>query len=190
MGEREILATVGGIPASYPEGEIELQVLVSGNVGARLALWGESAGWRRFRRPAELRAIHESSHLIVAAVRGRAIYGATIKSDSTFLGPRGQFSGGQVWTGGAPKDQSRAEIERRIEWPESDGHRAAVLSLILTPNDEFQRWRGALRAIRAAQRKAAGLLVANWLILQRLAEQLERRGTLTGNEIAQLLGRA
>ena len=61
--------------------EASVVVYLAGNAAERRALQGSAPGWRRWRTPEKLRALHEAGHAIAQWVRGDCVWKLSIILD-------------------------------------------------------------------------------------------------------------
>ena len=68
--------------------EASVVVYLAGNAAERQALQGSAPGWRRWRTPEQLRALHEAGHAIAQWARGDSRHRRESRSQSRTVCPQ------------------------------------------------------------------------------------------------------
>lgn len=174
--------------------ETELLVVLAGRCAEKLALQGEP-GWRRMRSAAELTAWHEAGHGLVAACRGRTVYElSTMPNPWCEVEGRPGYIAGAYCRQGEGLDPHPPKETRVTRFKAEPDERCAVriAAILAIGTDDPPRlkpsWRAVLRIVREYQRLSSALLATNWILLLKLACELERRRYLDQSDIAAILG--
>lgn len=157
-------------------GETEVMIALAGLIAERRSLRGVEPGWRRFRTALEVKAYHEAGHATAAALLGQGVAYIDVIS-------RPDLGRGGICLHSC--DPSNALSATDLEKPYDSDHAQAVrLAFLLAPESG---WRAALRTVHELRTRTESLIEANWSHVTALAGELERRGSMDGEEIAPYL---
>lgn len=95
--------------------EASVVVYLAGNAAERRALKGSAPGWRRWRMPEELRALHEAGHAIAQLARGNCVWKLSIIENKNVRIGRSGFLGGYSSAGMTPEPPGPIELPARME---------------------------------------------------------------------------
>ncbi|MBZ5586749.1 MAG: hypothetical protein LAQ30_32095, partial [Acidobacteriia bacterium] len=95
--------------------EASVVVYLAGNAAERRALQGSAPGWRRWRTPEELRAIHEAGHAIAQWARGDFVWKLSIMVDKNVRVGKSGYMGGFSSAGITPEPPGRIEFPARVD---------------------------------------------------------------------------
>ncbi len=164
--------------------EASVVVYLAGNAAERRALQGSAPGWRRWRTPEELRALHEAGHAIAQWARGDCVWKLSIIIGKNVRIGKSGFLGGYSSAGITPLPPGPIELPARMECDLRQGARVCqMLSLWESPYG----WRGALRVARRLQARTRDLIEQHWYLVEMLAGELVRRQELDREQIEYLL---
>jgi hypothetical protein len=160
------------------------RIYLAGNIAVRRALRGSEPGWRRMLTQREMRAFHESGHVLLQYLHGQFVWRVSIAIDAGVRVGDG-ISGGFTDAGSTP--------EPPADWAppsgarETDVQRAARACLVLSNFEPPYGWRSALRAAHRLRAETCRLIDAYWPYVSRLASELAERGELSGAEVEAIL---
>jgi hypothetical protein len=163
--------------------ENRMIVSLAGKVAARRALQGGESGWVRHRRPAELTAIHESAHAVVATLLGSVVFRVYLVDPAS-----GRRISGACEYGIASEQPAVEPSDDELETDNRQAARAAMALTLTLGESDLPTWRLALREFRECRAKTVELVEAHWRRIEELGWQIERRGSLSGSEVNAILG--
>ena len=167
--------------------EASVVVYLAGNAAERRALQGSAPGWRRWRTPEELRAIHEAGHAIAQWARGDFVWKLSIMVDKNVRVGKSGYMGGFSSAGITPEPPGRIEFPARVD---CDLRNAASDCMRLSLCEPPYGWRGAVRVAHRLQARTRDLIEQHWLLVELLAGELVRRQELNQAQIEAILARA
>lgn len=157
-------------------------ILLAGKCAERRALRGSSAGWRRFRTPEEMVALHEAGHAALANAAGFIVFSASILHSSETAGVTGSgpsigrvHFGLGVAPGLGDKPEGGPDIRQALR-----------LCAIVTGN---RGWRPILQLARYLHATASEQVERHWDDICRVAAVLIERRELSQADLAELLRR-
>lgn len=160
-------------------------VLLAGPLAESRSRRGSSPGWMRLRGPAELRAIHEAGHAIVAIRLGFHVYSASVTPCPSQAVGYGCYSGGRILFG-LTLHTSAIPARESVGAGLHDYQHAARLCYLLSGEAD---WRPVLRVARLLRVEASAIVDENWPAVISLSEVLALRGDLGQEEVDILSGK-
>lgn len=148
-------------------------------------------------------AIHEAGHAVALVLLGREVVSVTIMPDGDVLGETAQAPPDPVpdmdddawdeWlTGNAVYLLAGHEAERRVSAPEEFGIEGVVdhdwskaTKMVREVAGQYEERQWAL--LNRSLAEARVLLARNWSSVEKVADELRRKGTLSGADVSALL---
>src|SRR5262249_22150224 len=144
--------------------ENDVVVTLAGKAAERRALQRDPEGWLRVRTPAEVIALHEAAHAVLARALGHVVYELSVVPRPSV--PVGQtFLAGVCRHGEQPQDISLPKD--RFSNLETDSRRAAQYCMLLA--SQPMSWSSALKTARKLRDRARRLVDQHWLTISILA---------------------
>lgn len=166
--------------------EASVVVYLAGNAAERRALQGSAPGWRRWRTPEELRALHEAGHATAQWARGDCVWKLSIIENKNVRIGKSGFLGGYSSAGITPEPPGPIELPARMD---CDLRRAARTCQMLSLWEPPYGWRGAVRVGHRMRARTRDLVDRHWYLIEVLAGELVRHQELNQAQIEAVLAR-
>jgi len=166
--------------------EASVVVYLAGNAAERRALQGSAPGWRRWRTPEELRALHEAGHAIAQWARGDCVWKLSIIVDKNIRIGKSGYLGGYSSAGTTPEPPGPIELPARMD---CDLRQAARGCQMLSLCEPPYGWRGAVRVAHRLQTRTRNLIEQHWHLIEVLGGELVRHQELNQVQIEAILAR-
>lgn len=167
--------------------EASVVVYLAGNAAERRALQGSAPGWRRWRTPDEMRALHEAGHAIAQWARGDCVWKLSIIVDKNVRIGKSGYLGGYSSAGITPEPPGPIEPPAHMD---CDLRRAAHTCQMLSLWEPPYGWRGAVRVGQRLRARTRDLIHQHWHLIEALASELVRHQELNRAQIEGILERS